>query len=120
MEQAEQMIAKALKAEPENVAYLDSMGWVLFKLGKYAEAVPHLEKAVGKLSGGDDTIWDHLGDVYDRLQQPAKALEAWKKALEGAKASTAPDKKLIERIEEKIKNHSTAAGKLNPQRPNSP
>lgn len=121
LERAEQMIKKALASDPENGAYLDSMGWVLFKQGKYAEALPHLEKAVKAAAGsGDETIWDHLGDAYSHLQQPAKALEAWKKALESAKASSRPDAKLIGRIEEKIKNQQGGSGNLKPARPNSP
>ena len=120
LEQAEKMIRKAIKAEPENAAYLDSMGWVLFKLGKFSEALPHLEKATGLPSGGDATIWDHLADCYARLNKAAKAKEAWEKALEAAKTSTRPDKKLMKRIEEKLKNQKDGAGKLRPERPDSP
>ena len=111
LDQAEKMIRKAITSEPENGAYLDSMGWVLFKRGKFQEALPYLEKAVEKATGGDDTLWDHLGDVYDRLQQSDKALEAWKKALASARQSARPDAKLIGRIEEKIKNHKPSKEK---------
>ncbi len=120
LDQAEKMIRKALDAEPDNIAYLDSMGWVLYKLGRFAEAVPYLEKAVKDSTGGDETMWDHLGDAYLRADQPAKALTAWKKGLESAKAATRPDAKLIGRIEEKIKTHQGGAGVLKPERPNSP
>ncbi len=120
LERAESMIRKAIKAEPENAAYLDSMGWVLFKRGKFAEALPHLEKATVLPTGGDATIWDHLADVYARLNKAAKAKEAWGKALEAAKTSARPDKKLMERIEEKLKNQQDGAGKLRPERPDSP
>ena len=97
------MIEIALKAEPENPAYLDSMGWVLYKLGEYKEAaVTYLEKAVAKPTGGDATIWDHLGDCYARLKQMDKAKDAWKKALKDAKADAKPDEKLIKRIEQKL------------------
>ena len=120
LEKAEKMIRKAIAAEPENGAYLDSMGWVLFKQGKFADALPYLEKAVKNSTGGDETVWDHLGDAYQQLQQPAKALEAWKKALETAKMSTRPDTKLIARLEEKIKTSEAGAGKIKPERTNSP
>jgi tetratricopeptide (TPR) repeat protein len=102
LEQAEKMIRKAIAAEPENGAYLDSMGWVLYKLGKYDDALPYLEKAVKKSTGGDETLWDHLGDLYDRLQQADKARDAWTKALEAAKKATKPDQKLIEKVEAKL------------------
>lgn len=104
LEQAERMIRKAIAAEPENGAYLDSMGWVLHKLGKDAEALPYIEKAVKASSGsGDETLWDHLGDVQYRLQQADKARESWAKALQQAKENKRPDKKLIERLEMKLK-----------------
>lgn len=103
LEQAEKMIRKAIDAEPENGAYLDSMGWVLFKLGKYQDALPYLEKAVQKSTGGDETLWDHLGDLYDRLKQGDKARDAWTKSLDAAKQAAKPDKKLIDKVEEKLK-----------------
>ncbi|MFN0054375.1 MAG: tetratricopeptide repeat protein [Planctomycetales bacterium] len=118
LEQAEQMIRKALEAEPENAAYLDSMGWVLFKLGKGGEALPYLEKAV-KISTatGDETLFDHLGDVYASLGQTTQAVEAWTKALEMARQAPYPDQKLIDRVEEKLKNQKSDPGKLKPARP---
>ena len=47
LEKARKMIQKAVDAEPENAAYLDSLGWVLFKLGNYKEAISWLTKATG-------------------------------------------------------------------------
>ncbi len=112
LDQAEGMIRKALEAEPENGAYLDSMGWVLFKREKYEEALPYLEKAVKNSPGaGDETLWEHLADVYDRLHQPGKALESWKKALDFADKSQNPDKKLIERVKEKVAGREKDSGK---------
>jgi tetratricopeptide (TPR) repeat protein len=103
LEQAEKMIRKAIAAEPDNGAYLDSMGWVLFKLGKYQEALPFLEKAVQNASGGDETLWDHFGDVLEKLNRKDKAVEAWTKALDHSRKQKYPDKKLIERLEQKLK-----------------
>ena len=103
LEKARGMIEKALKAEPDNAAYQDSMGWVLFKLGKPAEAIPFLEKAVQTPRGTDATIFDHLGDCQHALGQKDKAIENWQKALKDAKADKTPDQKLIEMIEEKLK-----------------
>jgi tetratricopeptide (TPR) repeat protein len=112
LEQAESMIRKALAAEPDNGAYLDSLGWVLFKRGKFDEALPYLEKAVKNSPGaGDETLWEHLGDVYDSLRQPAKAVEAWKSALEYADKASLPDKKLIERVKEKVAGPGKEKGK---------
>ena len=121
LEQAESMIRKALDAEPENAAYLDSMGWVLFKRGKAEEALPYLEKSIKISTGtGDETLYEHVGDVYDKLQQPAKAEEAWKKSLELARQAAYPDQKLIDRVAEKLKNQKQDAGKLKPAQSGSP
>ncbi len=103
LERAEKMIRLAVTAEPKNVAYLDSMGWVLFKLGRYEEARTYLEKAIASPSGSDATIWEHLGDCYDRLKLREKSSEAWKKALKDAESESFRDHKLIERLQEKLK-----------------
>ena len=102
LKQAEQMIRKALKAEPENPAYLDSMGWVLYRLKKYKEAVTHLEKAI-KLKGGDDaTIFDHLGDVYHKLGRKEDAVKMWKTALKKAEGERFKEEKLIKALKKKL------------------
>jgi Tfp pilus assembly protein PilF len=100
------MIRKALASEPENAAYLDSMGWVLYRLGKLDEAASHLEKAVGLPTGNDSTLWDHLGDVYSKLDKPEKAKNAWKKALELAKEDKSTKPEEIKAIEDKLKPSS--------------
>lgn len=95
IEKAEAMVRKAVEEDPDNPAYLDSLGWVLFKRGKVQEAVEPLEKAAkGTLS--DATIHDHLGDVYFRLQQYAKARTSWEKAETLANKPNPPDKRLPE------------------------
>jgi tetratricopeptide (TPR) repeat protein len=93
LDEAERMIRKAIEvdrlqrrddadADPDNAAYLDSLGWVLFRKGKLEEAREWLEKAVAIYVGAEDpTVWDHLGDVYARLEQPKKAREAYKLAI---------------------------------------
>jgi tetratricopeptide (TPR) repeat protein len=76
-------------ADRDNAAYVDSLGWVLFRQGKLAEARRELERAA-ELPGGDDdpVVWDHLGDVYFRQKEKAKAVEAWRKALALYEAGT--------------------------------
>ncbi|MGE0377743.1 MAG: tetratricopeptide repeat protein, partial [Planctomycetaceae bacterium] len=102
LEQARGMIEKALAAEGDNPAYLDSMGWVLFKLGEYDKARENLERAVGLERGQDSVIWDHLGDTYDHLGQTGKAQDAWRKALEIEQGKTPPDDKILKRLQEKV------------------
>jgi tetratricopeptide (TPR) repeat protein len=98
LEQAEKLIRKALEldqkqrregawigldADLDNAAYIDSLGWVLFRRGQLKEALQELERA-SKLPGGEDdpVVWDHLGDVLFRSGERARAQQAWKKALE--------------------------------------
>ncbi len=104
LEQAEKMIRKALKAEPDNSAYQDSMGWVLYKRAKYEEALTYLKKASADREGGDPTILEHLGDCLEKLDQKKMAVDNWKKALELARKDKRPDKKLIGRLEQKLKD----------------
>ena len=79
--EARDMIERALAADPDNAAYLDSLGWVLFRLGKPKEALPRLEKAASLLQDEPDaTVWDHLGDVLEALGRGKEAREAWDKA----------------------------------------
>ncbi|MDB5390171.1 MAG: Tetratricopeptide 2 repeat protein [Planctomycetaceae bacterium] len=124
LEKAEKMILKAVRAEPENAAYLDSLAWVLYKRGKYQEALVQMEKSLeksqAKQNAADATLWDHLGDIQDRLKNAEKAVAAWKKALESAKAESHPDAKLIGRIEDKLKNQAGGQGNLKPERATNP
>lgn len=107
--EARGMIEKALQQEPDNHAYLDSMGWVLYRLGEYAEARTYLEKATQAENGDDSTVYDHLGDVLDKLDLKAEAAVAWKKALELEQAKSRPDEELVKKVEAKL-NPAAAAG----------
>lgn len=97
LEESEKLIRKALeedrktrKKDPDlkpeedkdSAAYLDSLGWVLFKQKKYKEAKEPLLKAVQDKSGQHMEIFDHLGDVHQALGEKDEATTAWKKALE--------------------------------------
>ncbi len=81
LDKARGLIEKALKMEPKNGAYMDSLGWVLFKLKQPRQALPWLLKALEDSPEPDATVLDHLGEVYMALGQPDKAREAWKKSL---------------------------------------
>ncbi|MBY0586564.1 tetratricopeptide repeat protein [bacterium] len=82
LDQAEVMIRKALEAKPDEPAYLDSLGWVLFKLERYEQAAESLRKATDSPKGQDAVIYDHLGDVYLKLNKKVEAGRAWEKARE--------------------------------------
>jgi tetratricopeptide (TPR) repeat protein len=81
LDQARALIEKALKAEPKNAAFLDSMAWVLFKLNQSGEALPYALQAAELSEKPDATVYDHIGDIYAALKQIEKAREAWNKSL---------------------------------------
>jgi len=78
---ARELIERAVKAEPRNAAFLDSLAWVLFKLGQPGEALPHALRAVELSEQPDATLFDHLGDIYHALREPDKARAAWRQSL---------------------------------------
>lgn len=91
--EAKKMIEQAVKIEPENGAFLDSMAWVLYQLKDYRAALEWQLKALKHNEEPDATLFDHLGDIYAALKQMDKAREYWKKSLE-VEPSEAVSKKL--------------------------
>ncbi|HEY1769303.1 MAG TPA: tetratricopeptide repeat protein [Chthoniobacterales bacterium] len=94
LEEAESYIKKALATDPDNGAYLDSLGWVDFREGKYDQALAELLNAAHELKADDPIVFTHIGNTYEKLNQIPKALEYWQKAL----ALDKSDKKLAEKI----------------------
>ena len=72
LDEAEALIKRALKKAPLEGAYLDSLGWVLFKQGKFAEAVTTLENA-NQQAPNNVEILMHLGDAYLKIDEPEKS-----------------------------------------------
>ncbi|MCC7031112.1 MAG: tetratricopeptide repeat protein [Chitinophagaceae bacterium] len=80
LDKAEKMSKKSLELQPGSKSFLDTYGWILFQQGKYTEAKDYIEQAI-KAGGEDDgTLFDHLGDIYFKLQNTPKAMENWQKA----------------------------------------
>ncbi len=94
LDEAESYIKKALATDPENGAYLDSLGWIHYRRGQYEQALAELLSAVQALQGEDPTVYSHIGDTYEKLNQLPQALEYWEKSL----ALDPSDKKLAEKI----------------------
>jgi tetratricopeptide (TPR) repeat protein len=80
--EALKLIERALAIEPDNAAYLDSLGWAYFKLGRYSDAVGPLERAAAG-AAKSSVIQDHLGDAYLKLGRHAEAADAYERALGG-------------------------------------
>lgn len=99
---AERMIRKAVAAEPENAAYRDSLGWVLYRLGRYDEAVVEQEKAIAAKGDKepDGVALDHLGDIYFKLERVEQAQATWRRAVESLEKAGEQEK--IPAIREKI------------------
>lgn len=96
LEEARELVEGAVAQQPDNGAYVDSLGWIYHLLGRSEEALPHLEWAAA-LVRDDATLLFHLGEVYEALGRRAEAVHAWRRAsrLEGEDAPRA-----AERLEE--------------------
>ena len=90
LDEARAMIQKAVDADPQNGAYLDSLGWVYFKLGQYALAEQYLLKAVQRLKT-DPTVHDHLGSIYEKEGKLGLAVAQWERSLAESQNSLSPD-----------------------------
>jgi tetratricopeptide (TPR) repeat protein len=90
----------------DNSAYLDSLGWVLFKQGKAKEAKPYLVQAIKDKEAQSIEIYDHLGDVYFALGEKTEAVAVWKKGLETVSPSSKRDQKRKVEVEKKLKAQS--------------
>jgi tetratricopeptide (TPR) repeat protein len=107
LDEAEKLIRKALELDREqrrarpgaaaeddqdNAAYVDSLGWVLFRRGRFEEARKELERAVNLPDGDDPVLYDHLGDAFFRLHQTERARNAWRQAQRLYEKERRPDR----------------------------
>ena len=96
LDEALEMIERAVKLRPEDGYIIDSLGWAHYRLANFEKAVTHLERAVERRPE-DPTINDHLGDAYWRVGRYNEARFQWRRAL-----SLDPDKELIPVIQAKL------------------
>jgi len=80
LDEAQKLIEKAVALEPDNGAYVDSLGWVYYRLGRFEQARATLERAT-RLETADGTVQEHLGDVYGAMGQRDRAGEAYRRAI---------------------------------------
>ena len=90
LEESLAYIREAVSLEPTNGAYLDSLGWAYFRLGKYDLAEETLTKASLRMSS-DPTVQDHLGDLYQKTGRLKLAAAHWERAVEEWNKTVAPD-----------------------------
>jgi len=81
LEQALEYSKKALTADPENAPYLDTIGWIYYKIGDYYQAKYYIEQSLA-IQKSSPEVMEHLGEVYFKLGDTNNAELYWKKALE--------------------------------------
>ena len=96
LEEALDLIKRAVRGQPNDGYITDSLGWALYRLKKYSEAVTHMERAT-ELMPLDPIINDHLGDVYWAVDRHTEAEFQWRRAL-----SFGPEEKDAKRINKKL------------------
>jgi tetratricopeptide (TPR) repeat protein len=84
------LIKQAVDLDPGNPAYLDSLGWVYFRMGDLEKAESYLRTAVERFSK-DPTVHDHLGDVYYKRGNLKDAIDHWQRSLQEWKNASASD-----------------------------
>lgn len=98
LDEALNMVKKAVDLRPQDGYIVDSLGWAYYKLGRYDDAVKTLENAI-KLRPEDPTINDHLGDAYWQVGRKLEATFQWNHAIAGK-----PEPEELEKIQQKLKS----------------
>jgi tetratricopeptide (TPR) repeat protein len=80
LDKALEMSVVALEGDPDVSAYLDTKGWILYKLGRFDEAVEYLKRAKETGNSDSSVVVDHLGDALWRIGQKQQAIQTWKQA----------------------------------------
>ena len=101
LEEALDLIDRAVTQRPDSGYIVDSLGWGLYRVGRYAEAVGHMERAV-ELLPVDPIVNDHLGDVYWAVGREREAEFQWHRALSFITDDTDPDDVEAGRIRRKL------------------
>jgi tetratricopeptide (TPR) repeat protein len=99
------MLQKAVQLDPQNYAYLDSLGWAYFKMGQYPMAEDNLRKASERVSS-DPTVHDHLGELYEKTGRLRLAVAQWDQSL-AQYARTVPadvDESDVSRLQKKLES----------------
>ncbi|MEP3244443.1 MAG: tetratricopeptide repeat protein [Sneathiella sp.] len=102
LEDAKDMLIKAVSLRPRDGYIVDSLGWLYYRVGDFENAVVQLEKAVS-LQPEDPTINDHLGDAYWRVGRKDEAQYQWQRAL-----WLEPDEAQVPIIQQKLKTGLSA------------
>lgn len=112
LDEAQKMIARAVELEPQNGAYLDSLGWVYYRQNRLDLAEDNLLKAIERMSS-DATVHDHLGDVYFKEGKVKEAILQWQSSLNEWKSGPPADADADEvaKVTHKLDNAKTHIAK---------
>jgi tetratricopeptide (TPR) repeat protein len=98
LQEARTMAARANDLEPETPSYMDTYGWVLYKLGELKEAEIWVKKSLDASPAPDATVLEHYGDILFKLGKKEEALKYWQQARDtGQEASEWLDRKIAEK-----------------------
>jgi len=98
LDDAERMSKRSLELRQDEGTFLDTYGWILYKQGKYRDALDYIQRAVDAAGDrADGTLWDHLGDALYRTGERDKAVDAWKQAQQRKADNPLLEKKISER-----------------------
>jgi tetratricopeptide (TPR) repeat protein len=117
LDEALNYVKKAIELDPANGAYLDSLGWAYYKLGKYDLAEENLIKAVQR-TPNDPTVQNHLGDVYQKTGRLKQAAAHWDRALIEFNRSVAADVDPVEfaQLQKKLESAKIKLAREEPQK----
>lgn len=110
--EAHEMIRKAVSQEPNNGAYLDSLGWVLYRMDRLDEAEEYLKKAVER-TANDPTVHEHLGDLYSKQGKWREAISEWQRSLKEWEATPKNEyePQSVAKIQKKLDNAKVRVAK---------
>jgi tetratricopeptide (TPR) repeat protein len=117
LDEAFGMIKKAVDLEPANGAYLDSLGWAYFRLGKYDLAEDNLIKASQHQMGSDPTVQEHLGDLYQKTGRLKLAATHWERAIDEWNKTVQPevDQEALAKVQKKLESARVRLAQENKQ-----
>jgi tetratricopeptide (TPR) repeat protein len=118
LQEAQDLIQKAVDHDPSNGAYLDSLGWVFFRLNKLPDAEKSLMKALESMAK-DPTVHDHLGDVYFHEGKIREAIAQWQSSLKEWEASppSEMDESEVAKVQKKLEGAKVRQARENNGKP---
>jgi tetratricopeptide (TPR) repeat protein len=105
LDEATELVSRAVEQRPYSGAFADTVGWILYRQGRHAEAVEQLRRALDLLPGDDPEVLDHLADALRAAGQHDEALRSWRAVLALLADLDDPSRRAgdVERIEGKIR-----------------